>query len=104
MPRVSIRTEEVQSADDPPLSHRRAGIEYEGRIVERVLGEIHRLRGEGVRKGRAVPEGEFGEGSDGLALGESASEAFLEDFGGLPNRFLLLCGEPEGRHLVCMHA
>src|SRR2546427_4235616 len=83
---------------------RRAGIEYEGRIVERVLGEIHRLRGEGVRKGRAVPEGEFGEGSDGRALGGAASQAALNDLRGLPNHLLLLGGEPEGRHLVCMHA
>src|SRR5207253_8980286 len=93
----------VQEAVQAPRI-RRAGIEYEGRIVERVLGEIHRLRGEGVRKGRAVPEGEFGEGSDGLALGELASQASLEDLGGLPKRFLLLSREPEGRHLVCMHA
>src|SRR5436853_2543122 len=93
----------VQEAVQAPRI-RRAGIEYEGRIVERVLGEVHRLRGEGGRKGRAVPEGEFGEGSDGLALGESASQASLEDLGGLPNRFLLLGGEPEGRHLVCMYA
>src|SRR2546426_7044536 len=90
-----------ESIDAPGI--RWAGIEDEGRIVEWVFREIRRLGGESVRKGRTVSERELGQGRDSLALRESASQGFLQDFARLSNGLFLFGGEAYSRHCVYMH-